>query len=88
MITLYDSVIITADFDDTADTVWLIATADFDVDDYEVHDTLLLKIVELYVTVRGFSLASGWLEKHKQLTRKSMQRTKSLRREIHDSTTA
>ena len=66
---------------------WLIATADFDVDDYEVHDTLLLKIVELYVTVRGFSLASGWLEKYKQCTRKSTQRTKSLRREIHDSTT-
>jgi len=67
---------------------WLIATADFDVEDYEIHDTLLLKIVELYVTVRGFSLASGWLEKYKQRTKKSTQRTKSLRREIHDSTTA
>ena len=67
---------------------WLIATADFEVDDYQIHDILLLKIVELYVTVRGFSLANGWLEKYKQLTKKFMQRTKSLRREIHDSTTA
>jgi len=46
------------------------------VDDHDVQDTLLLKIVELCVTVRGFSLASGWLEKYKQLTRKSMQRRK------------
>ena len=67
---------------------WLIATADFEVDDYEIHRTLLVKIVELYVTVRGFSLANGWLEKYKQLAEESTQRTKSLRRDLHDNTTA
>jgi len=65
---------------------WLIATADFEIEDEEVHAALLLKITELYVTVRGFSMASGWLEQYKQHTKKSTQRTKSLRRELHDAT--
>ena len=38
---------------------WLIASADFEIDDQEIHDLLLEKIAELYVTVRGFSYASG-----------------------------
>ena len=63
---------------------WLIVTADFEIDDDEIHKVLLHKIAELYVTVRGFSLASGWLEQYKQQTKKSTQRMKSLRRELHD----
>ena len=65
---------------------WLIATADFEIDDQETHDTLLKMIVEIYVTIRGFSKASAWLEKYKQSTKKSTQRTKSLRRELYDDT--
>ena len=30
------------------------------------HDTPLKMIVELYVTMRGFSYASSWMEKFKQ----------------------
>lgn len=45
---------------------WLIATADFDIDDHEVHSILLKMIVELYITMRGFSYAGSWMEKFKQ----------------------
>ena len=38
---------------------WLITTADFEIDDDEIYIALLLKITELYVTVRGFSMANG-----------------------------
>ena len=71
--------------DDDVQFYWLIVTADYEIDDDEIHKVLLHKIAELYVTVRGFSLASGWLEQYKQQTKKSTQRTKSLRREIHDA---
>ena len=71
--------------DDDVLFYWLIVAADFEIDDDEVHKVLLHKIAELYITVRGFSLASGWLEKYKQRTKKSTQRTKSLRRDLHDA---
>ena len=41
---------------------WLIATANFDIDDREVHDILLTMIVELYVTMRRYWYASSWIE--------------------------
>ena len=72
--------------DDDVQYYWLFVVADFEIDSQEIHAILLQKIVELYVTVRGFSIASGWLEQYKQHTKHSTQRTKSLRREIHDST--
>ena len=72
--------------DEDVQFYWLIVTADFEVDDEEVHAALLLKITELYVTVRGFSMASGLVEQYKQHTKKSTQRTKSLRRQLHDAT--
>lgn len=70
--------------DDDVQFYWLCD--DFEIDNHEVHAILLQKIVELYVTVRGFSVASGWLEQYKQHTKQSTQHTKSLRREVHDCT--
>ena len=72
--------------DDDVQFYWVIVTADFEIDNREVHKTLLWKIVELYVTVRGFSLANGWVEKYKQRTKQATQKTKSLRRDLHDGT--
>ena len=65
---------------------WLITTADFEIDDVETHETLLQMIVELYLTVRGYSYASVWMEKYKQATKKSIQRSKSLRRDLYEKT--
>jgi len=50
-----------------------------------VHEVLLKKIVELYITIRGFSYASGWMEKFKKVTKQSTQRSKSLRRDLHET---
>ena len=49
---------------------WLITQADFDVGDEDTYKILLQKIVELYLTVRGFSYASNLVEKFKQITSK------------------
>ena len=73
--------------DDDVQFHWLIATGDFEIDDKETHNALLKMIVELYVTIRGFSKANAWLEKYKQSTKTSTQRTKSLRRELYDDNT-
>ena len=62
---------------------WCIATADFEVDDVEVHEQLLKMIIELFLTIRGFSYASAWMEHYKQALKKSTQRSKSLRKELY-----
>ena len=62
---------------------WLIVGADFEEDDERVHTELLRRIIELFVTIRGFSYASGWLEKYKQISKKGTQKSKSLRKRIN-----
>ena len=62
---------------------WPIAAAGFDVDDVEVHETVLRMITELYVTIRGFSYASAWIEQYKQTQKKSTQRSKCLRKQLY-----
>ena len=64
---------------------WVITQADFDVGDEETYKLLLHKIVELYVTVRGYLYASNLIEKHKQAMAKGTQWAKALRRELHDT---
>ena len=64
---------------------WLITTADFEFDDRETHEKLLYMIVELYLTIRGYSYASTWMEKFKQFTKTATQRSKSLRRDLYES---
>lgn len=63
---------------------WVIVQADFDVGDDETYQ-MLRKIVELFLTVRGYSYASSLMEKHKQATAKGTQRAKALRRELYDN---
>ena len=61
---------------------WLITQADFDVGAGETYKLLLHKMVELYLTVRGYSYASNLMEKHKQAMAKGTQRAKALHREL------
>ena len=42
--------------DEDVQFYWLIASADFEIDDRETQEILLKKIVELFLTVREFSL--------------------------------
>ena len=60
---------------------WLIVTADFEVDEDEVQSTLLSMIVELYLTIRGFSFASNWIGQYKQSAKKA-HRNLSLRKNL------
>ena len=49
----------------------------------EVDDNSLLNsIIELWITIRGFSYASGFIELYKQQTKKGLQRAKALRKDI------
>ena len=40
---------------------WTIVGVDFEEDNEAVYSELLRRIVELFVTIRGFSYASAWL---------------------------
>lgn len=50
--------------------------------DDEVAAKLMTMIVELWVTVRGFSLASAWIERYKGATKKTLQKAKPHRKQI------
>lgn len=60
----------------------LFVTADFEVDEDKVKSTLLSMIVELYLTIRGFSFASNWIKQYKHSVKKSTQKSKSLRKNV------
>lgn len=57
----------------------IIAT---DISDEQETDELLTKVVETWVTIRGFAVTSSWLEQHKMSTNKTNAKGKSLRREL------
>ena len=64
---------------------WQICSADFEIEDTEVHDLLLQMIVKLYVTMRGHSYSNSLMEIFKQSKKKFTQRSKSLRRDLYES---
>ena len=46
------------------------------------RDALLQMVIELWVTIRGFAYASGWLEHYKQTTKTSLQKSKGVRKKL------
>ena len=50
--------------------------------DNEEADALLPIIAEQWVTVRGFSFASAWMENFKQTNKKSIQKSKGIRKQL------
>ena len=63
---------------------WCIAAADMDE---ENSTTLLQMIVESWVTIRGFSFAGAWVELYKQRTKKTLKRSKGIRKALFTSKT-
>ena len=61
---------------------WSMLSADADEEDAQ---TLLKMVIELWVTIRGFAFASSWIELYKQASKKTIQRSKALRRNVQDS---
>lgn len=59
---------------------WSMAGAEIDDEEGQI---LLGMVIEHWVTVRGFSFASGWIEQYKQATQKTIQRSKALRRKVY-----
>ena len=53
-----------------------------DISDTDAAVVLEL-LVKLWITIRVFSFASAWLELYKQSKKKSLQRSKALRKDIH-----
>ena len=48
----------------------------------KVGDILLEMIVNEWVTIRGFSYASAWIEKFKQATKVTTEKSKGLRKQL------
>ena len=69
--------------DEDVQFYWLIASAEFEIDDKETHEILLTKTVNEFITVRGFAKAGAWMEKFKQISKKPTQRSKGLRRDVY-----
>ncbi len=49
----------------------------------EEKKELLSRIVDLWVTIRGFSFARSWMELYKQASKKGTQCAKALKKELH-----
>ena len=58
---------------------WCIVSAALDE---EFSFVLLPMIIQLWVTIRGYSLCSAWMEKYKVAQKKTVQKSKSLRKKI------
>ena len=63
---------------------WCIVSAEWKED---TASTLLDMIVKLWITICGFSGASGWLEKYKQMNKKTVQKSKGVRKQLVSTST-
>ena len=58
---------------------WSILSCDWEVDESQA---LLELVVDLFLTIRGFSYASAWMEKYKAATAKTLQKSKGFRKTL------
>jgi hypothetical protein len=56
---------------------WSMISVDID---QHVGEQLLTQIVQLWLTIRGFSTAGAFVEQYKQVTKKSTKKSTSLRK--------
>ena len=54
-----------------------------DIDDEEHAIELLIDIADMWITIRGFSLASTWLEEYKHSKKTKVSKSKGLRKELY-----
>ena len=69
--------------DDDVQFYWCLLSQD--IDDSEQSQELLLEVVKLWVTTRGFSIVALWIETYKQQQKKTLQKSISLRKSISGS---
>ena len=62
--------------DDDVQFYWTLISQDIEKEDHAIE--LLLDIADMWVKIRGFSLASSWLEEYKEKTRASKSRPEQI----------
>lgn len=72
--------------DEEVQFYWTILSVDISV---EIHAIKLLEeIVGLWVNIRGFSIAGGWLEQYKAMNKVSTRKKKALRKDLKQKATS
>ena len=56
--------------------------------DFEGNEKLLLEIVKLWVTIRGFSLAASWMEEYQKANREAVRHARALRKDLKRKSSA
>ena len=59
---------------------WKAVSAEWEAEEAK---TLFTMMVDLWVTMRGFSYVSAWMERRKQETKKSVQKSQALRKKLN-----
>ena len=77
---LKDEVLVKVVANENVGFLWEIATAGLN-DKYSSE--LLQEVVNLWFTIRGFSVASHLLEQYKKATKSTVKGKKGLRKELH-----
>ena len=66
--------------DDEVQFKWtLLSTV---IESTEEAQQLLQEIVQLWITVRGYSIAASWMETYKQVTKQTKQKSTGLRKHL------
>ena len=58
---------------------WSMLSADWSEGNAEV---LIHIVIELWITIRGFSYVSAWMEKYKASQKKTVQKSKGVRKQL------
>ena len=78
-INLRESAIPFISADNNVQFYWSIISASWEQD---VQEALLSMIANLWITIRGFAYANGWVERHKKNTKTCVQKTKGVRKHL------
>ena len=66
--------------------VWARLSPDIKEEEHAIH--LLKEIIGLWLTIRGFSIASAWTEQYKRATNTNSQKSKGLRKNLQKNSQA
>ena len=66
--------------DEDVQFLWCMVSVD--ISDSEDADQLLTDIIELWVTIRGFSVTGAWMDQYKKSSQKTVKKKKALRKII------
>ena len=64
---------------DTVQFIWSIVSSEWEG---EIGDILLNMMINEWVTIRGFSYASAWIEQYKKATKTTTEKSKGLRKQL------